>query len=68
MPDAAKPLSAPVLGSITIRLDTSPEADRELQTAQLAHALVGAVEADATRADQDYRDAGAEPPTSCMPP
>ena len=45
-----------------VGLDTSPEADRELQAAQLAHALVGAVEAHATRAEQAYRDAGAEPP------
>jgi hypothetical protein len=45
-----------------VALDTSPEADEEFQSAQLAHALVGAVEAHATRAEQAYRDAGAEPP------
>ncbi len=45
-----------------VGLDTSPEADKVLQGAQLAHALVGAVEAHATRAEQAYRDAGAEPP------
>ena len=44
-----------------VGLDPSPGADRELQTAQLAHALVGAVEAHATRAEQAYRDAGAQP-------
>ncbi len=44
-----------------VGLDESPEADRELQAAQLAHALVGVVEAHATRAEQAYRDAGAEP-------
>jgi hypothetical protein len=33
----------------------------ELQSAQLAHALVGAAEAHATRAEQAYRDAGAQP-------
>ncbi len=45
-----------------VGLDTSPEADEEFQSAQLAHALVGAVEAHATRAEQAYRDAGAGPP------
>ncbi len=35
--------------------------DNELQTAQLAHALVGAAEAHATRAEQAYREAGAGP-------
>jgi hypothetical protein len=45
-----------------VGLDTSPEADQELQSAQLAHALVGAAEAHATRAEQAYRDAGAQPP------
>jgi hypothetical protein len=45
-----------------VGLDTSPKADQELQAAQLAHALVGAAEAHATRAEQAYRDAGAEPP------
>ena len=44
-----------------IGLDTSPEADEELQSAQMAHALIGAAEAHATRAEQAYRDAGAEP-------
>lgn len=44
-----------------VGLDASPDADTELQTAQLAHALVGAVEAHASRAEQAYRDAGAEP-------
>jgi len=45
-----------------VGLDASPEADKERQAAQLAHALVGAAEAHATRAEQAYRDAGAEPP------
>src|SRR5699024_8861754 len=45
-----------------VGLDDSPEADRELQTAQLAHALVGAAEGHATRAEDVYRGAGAEPP------
>lgn len=44
-----------------VSLDTSPGADRELQTAQLAHALVGVVEAHATRAEEAYRAAGAQP-------
>lgn len=44
-----------------VGLDTSSDANYELQAAQLAHALVGAVEAHATRAEQAYRDAGAEP-------
>ncbi len=44
-----------------VGLDTSPEADHEFQAAQLAHALVGAAEAHATRAEQLYRDAGAQP-------
>jgi hypothetical protein len=42
--------------------ESSPEADEELQSAQMAHALVGAAEAHATRAEQAYRDAGAQPP------
>ncbi|MEO7195641.1 MAG: hypothetical protein ABIZ05_12620 [Pseudonocardiaceae bacterium] len=45
-----------------VGLDASPEADKELQATQMAHALVGAAEAHATRAEQAYRDAGAEPP------
>ena len=45
-----------------VSLDTSPQADEELQSAQMAHALLGAAEAHATRAEQAYRDAGAEPP------
>ncbi len=45
-----------------VGLDTSPKADEELQSAQMAHALLGAAEAHATRAEQAYRDAGAEPP------
>ena len=45
-----------------VGLDASPEADTQLQAAQMAHALVGAAEAHATRAEQVYRDAGAEPP------
>ena len=44
-----------------VGLDTSPEADTDLQVAQLAHALVGVVEAHATRAEEAYRAAGAEP-------
>lgn len=44
-----------------VGLDTSPEADTELQVAQLAHALVGVVEAHATRAEEAYRAAGAGP-------
>lgn len=43
-------------------LDTSPEADHELQAAQLAHALLGAAEGHATRAEQAYREAGADTP------
>ncbi len=45
-----------------VGLDTRPEADEEFQAAQLAHALVGVAEAHATRAEQAYRDAGAQPP------
>lgn len=45
-----------------VGVDTSPGADRELQSAQLAHALVGVAEAHATRAEQAYREAGAQPP------
>lgn len=45
-----------------VGLDTGPEADTNLQVAQLAHALVGVVEAHATRAEEDYRAAGADPP------
>jgi hypothetical protein len=44
-----------------VGLDTSPEADEEFQSAQLAHALVGVAEVHATRAEQAYRDAGAQP-------
>lgn len=44
-----------------VGLDNSPEADTDLQVAQLAHALVGVVEASATRAEEAYRAAGAEP-------
>jgi hypothetical protein len=44
-----------------VGLDTSPEADEEFQSAQLAHALVGVAEAHATRAEQAYREAGAQP-------
>lgn len=44
-----------------VGLDTSPEADTDLQAAQLAHALVGVVEAHATRAEEAYRAVGAEP-------
>jgi hypothetical protein len=44
-----------------VGLDTAPGADAALQTAQLAHALVGVAEAHATRAEQAYRDAGAGP-------
>jgi len=45
-----------------VGLDTSPEADTKFQAAQMAHALVGVVEAHATRAEDAYRAAGAEPP------
>lgn len=45
-----------------VGLDTSPGADQEFQSAQLAHALVGAAEAHARRAEQAYRDAGAQSP------
>ena len=45
-----------------VGVDDSTEADAELQAAQLAHALVGAAEAHATRAEQAYRDAGADSP------
>lgn len=44
-----------------VGLNTSHDADKQLQTAQLAHALVGAAEAHATCAEQAYRDAGAGP-------
>ncbi|MFN2504270.1 MAG: hypothetical protein ABR540_08575 [Acidimicrobiales bacterium] len=44
-----------------VGLDPSPEADTDLQVAQMAHALVGVVEAHATRAEEAYRAAGAEP-------
>jgi hypothetical protein len=44
-----------------VGLDTSPGADTKFQAAQLAHALVGAVEAHATRAEDAYRAAGAGP-------
>ena len=46
-----------------VGLDTSPEADTDLQVAQRAHALVGVVEAHATRAEEAYRAAGAGRPT-----
>ena len=45
-----------------VGLDTGPEANTNLQVAQLAHALVGVVEAHATRAEEAYRAAGADPP------
>ncbi|MGH3817797.1 MAG: hypothetical protein ACRDRE_08560 [Pseudonocardiaceae bacterium] len=45
-----------------VGLDASPEANTELQAAQMAHALVGVAEAHATHAEQAYRDAGAGPP------
>ncbi|MCA1702355.1 MAG: hypothetical protein LC808_03435 [Actinobacteria bacterium] len=44
-----------------VGLDTSPEADTDLQVVQMAHALVGVVEAHATRAEEAYRAAGAGP-------
>jgi len=44
-----------------VGLDTSPEADTDLQVTQLAHALVGVAEAHATRAEEAYRAAGAGP-------
>ena len=44
-----------------VGVDASREANSELQAVQLAHALVGAAEAHATRAEQAYRDAGAGP-------
>lgn len=44
-----------------VELDASPEADTKLQVAQMAHALVGIVEAHATRAEDAYRAAGAGP-------
>ena len=44
-----------------VGLDTGPGADTKFQGAQLAHALVGAVEAHATRAEDAYRAAGASP-------
>ncbi len=44
-----------------VGLDPTRDADKELQAVQLAHALVGGVEAHATRAEEAYRDAGAEP-------
>jgi hypothetical protein len=44
-----------------VGLDTSPEADTNLQVVQMAHALVGVAEAHATRAEQAYRAAGAGP-------
>jgi len=44
-----------------VGLDTSADANTELQVAQLAHALVGVVEAHATRAEEAYRMAGAGP-------
>lgn len=44
-----------------VGVDPSREANNELQAVQLAHALVGAAEAHATRAEQAYRDAGAGP-------
>ncbi|MDQ1492280.1 MAG: hypothetical protein QOD57_3289 [Actinomycetota bacterium] len=44
-----------------VGLDTSPEADTDIQVAQMAHALVGVVEAHATRAEEAYRAAGAQP-------
>lgn len=40
-------------------LDEGPEAERELQAAQLGHALVGAAEAHATRTEEAYRAVGA---------
>ena len=46
---------------MVVGLDESPEADRPLQTAQLAHALLGAIEAHATRAEEAYRAGGADP-------
>jgi hypothetical protein len=43
-----------------VKLDESPGAEAELQAAQMAHALVGAAEAHATRAEHAYRAAGAD--------
>jgi hypothetical protein len=43
-----------------VKLDEGPGAETELQAAQMAHALVGAAEAHATRAEQAYRAAGAD--------
>ena len=47
-----------------VGLDTGPDVDANLQVAQMAHALVGVVEAHATRAEEAYRAAGADTPTS----
>lgn len=52
---------AALLARFGMIVGLDPSGDTELQTAQLAHALVGAAEAHATRAEQAYRDAGAEP-------
>ena len=51
-----------------VGVDPSREANNELQAVQLAHALVGAAEAHATRAEQAYRDAGAGPADLTKPP
>ena len=54
-------IAPPARFGMIVGLDASPDADKELRTAQLAHALVGAVEAHARCAEQAHRDAGAEP-------
>jgi hypothetical protein len=52
---------AALLARFGMIVGLNPSGDTELQTVQLAHALVGAAEAHATRAEQAYRDAGAGP-------
>lgn len=50
-----------LLNKFGMSFGMEPDADEALITTQLAHALVGIAEAHATRAEQAYRLAGAEP-------
>jgi hypothetical protein len=52
---------AALLASFGMIVTVDPDEDMALQTAQMANALVGAVEAHASRAEDAYRQQGADP-------
>ena len=52
---------AALLAPFGMIVQVDPDQDQALQTAQMANALVGAVEAHASRAEDAYRQQGADP-------